>query len=83
MKRESPTREFKDRFDKLDGLVPERADAAPRRVSRSALVRTAIRGFAEQQRRRTTEAHEDRILRTHRKRLARQAEAVIAEQARL
>ena len=63
-------------------LLDEMADAAPRHASRSALVRTAIRGFAEQQRRRTTEAHEDRILRTHRKRLARQAEALIAEQAR-
>lgn len=83
MKRESPTREFKDRFDKLDGLAPERGDAAPRHASRSALVQTAIRRFAEQQRHRTTEAHEDRILCTHRKRLARQAEAVIAEQARL
>ena len=62
-------------------LLDEMADAAPRHASRSALVRTAIRGFAEQQRRRTTEAHEDRILRTHRKRLARQAEALIAEQA--
>lgn len=61
-------------------LLDELAAGAPRRVSRSALVRTAIRGFAEQQRRHT-EAHEDRILRTHRKRLARQAETLIAEQA--
>ena len=62
-------------------LLDELAAGAPRRVSRSALVRTAIRGFAEQQRRHTTEAHEDRILRTHRKRLTRQAETLIAEQA--
>lgn len=83
MKRESPTRGFEDRFDKLNGLTPEIADGVPRRVSRSALVRTAIRGFVEQQRRRTTEVHEDRSLRTPRKRPTRQAEALIAEHPRL
>ena len=83
MKRELPTRGFEDRFDKLNGPIPEMADAVPRHANRSAFVRTAIRGFAEQQRRRTTEAHEDRILRTHRKRLARQTAELTAEQARL
>ena len=62
-------------------LLDELAVFSPQRKSRSALVRTAIRGFAEQQRRRKTEADEDRILRANRKRLAREAKALIAEQA--
>ena len=62
-------------------LLDELAVSSPQRKSRSALVRTAIRGFAEQQRRRKTEADEDRILRANRKRLAREAKALVAEQA--
>ena len=62
-------------------LLDELAVSSPQRKSRSALVRTAIRGFAEQQRRRKTEADEDRILRANRKRLAREAKALAAEQA--
>ena len=62
-------------------LLDELAVSSPQRKSRSALVRAAIRGFAEQQRRRKTEADEDRILRTNRKRLAREAKALVAEQA--
>lgn len=62
-------------------LLDELAVSSPQRKSRSALVRTAIRGFAEQQRRRKTKADEDRILRVNRKRLAREAKALVAEQA--
>lgn len=62
-------------------LLDELAVSSPQRKSRSALVRTAIRGFAEQQRRRKTEADEARILRANRKRLAREAKALVAEQA--
>ena len=62
-------------------LLDELAVSSPQSKSRSALVRTAIRGFAEQQRRRKTEADEDRILRANRKRLAREAKALVAEQA--
>ena len=62
-------------------LLDELAVSSPQRKSRSALVRTAIRGFAEQQRRRKIEADEDRILRANRKRLAREAKALVAEQA--
>jgi metal-responsive CopG/Arc/MetJ family transcriptional regulator len=52
------------------------------RKSRSALVRTALREFAERERRREIEAKESAVFRKHRKRLARQARALIAEQAR-
>ena len=62
-------------------LLDELAVSSPQRKSRSALVRTAIHGFAEQQRRRKTEADEARILRANRKRLAREAKALVAEQA--
>ena len=50
--------------------------------NRSALVRSAVREFAERERRRQVEAREDEILRRHRKRLAREARLLIAEQAR-
>ena len=63
-------------------FLAELAVSFARRQSRSALVRTAIRGFAEQQRRRKTEADEDHIFHTSRKRLAREAKALVAEQAR-
>jgi metal-responsive CopG/Arc/MetJ family transcriptional regulator len=52
------------------------------RRSRSALVRTALREFAERERRREVEAMESAVFRKQRKRLARQARALIAEQAR-
>jgi metal-responsive CopG/Arc/MetJ family transcriptional regulator len=52
------------------------------RRSRSALVRTALREFAEREHRREVEAKERAVFRKHRKRLARQARALIAEQAR-
>jgi metal-responsive CopG/Arc/MetJ family transcriptional regulator len=63
----------------LDGL----AAALPRLHSRSALVRTAIREFAKRERQREIEAREHEVLRKHRRRLTRQARALIAEQARL
>lgn len=62
-------------------LLDELTDGTSRR-SRSALVRTALREFAERERRREVEAKESAILRKHRKRLARQARALISEQAR-
>ena len=64
-------------------LIDELAAASPRLRSRSALVRTAVREFAERERQRDIEAQEHEILRKHKKRLARQARALIAEQARL
>jgi metal-responsive CopG/Arc/MetJ family transcriptional regulator len=50
--------------------------------SRSALVRRALREFAEREHRREVEAKESAVFRKHRKRLERQARALIAEQAR-
>ena len=62
-------------------LIDELAGASPKPRNRSALVRLAVREFAERTRRRQVEAREGGILRRHRKRLARQAAALIAEQA--
>ena len=62
-------------------LLDELTDGTSRR-SRSALVRTALREFAERELRREVEAKESAVFRKHRKRLAPQARALIAEQAR-
>ena len=63
-------------------LLDELTETSPRRRSRAALVRTALRQYAETQRRRETEAKDDAVFRKHRKRLARQARLLITEQAR-
>jgi metal-responsive CopG/Arc/MetJ family transcriptional regulator len=64
-------------------LLDELASATRTRRSRSALVRAALREFAERERRKETEAKEHEILHKHRKRLARQTRLLVAEQARL
>jgi len=63
-------------------LLDELAKTSPRLRSRSALVRAALREFAERQQRREIEAKESEVFRKHRKRLARQARVLISEQAR-
>ena len=63
-------------------LLDELTESSSRRRSRAALVRTALRQYAERQRRRETEAKDGEVFRTHRKRLARQARVLITEQAR-
>ena len=63
-------------------LLDQLAGASRRRRSRSALVRAAVRQFAERRHREEIEARERDILRKHKKRLARQASALIAAQAR-
>jgi metal-responsive CopG/Arc/MetJ family transcriptional regulator len=63
------------RLDELTG-------PPPRRQNRSALVRVALREFVERERRRQVEAQEGEIFRKHRTRLARQARALVARQAR-
>lgn len=63
-------------------LLDELTDASPRPQSRSALVRTALREFAERERRREIEAKDGEVFRKHRKRLARQTRILISEQAR-
>jgi metal-responsive CopG/Arc/MetJ family transcriptional regulator len=62
-------------------LLDELTGGTSRR-SRSALVRTALREFAEREHRREVAAKERAVFRKHRKPLARQARALIAEQAR-
>ena len=63
-------------------LLDELAEKSPRRRSRAALVRTALRQYADAERRRATEAKDGAIFQKRRKQLARQARALIAEQAR-
>ena len=63
-------------------LLDELTDVSPRLRSRSALVRKALREFAELERRREIEAKDGEVFRKHRKRLARQARILISEQAR-
>jgi metal-responsive CopG/Arc/MetJ family transcriptional regulator len=63
-------------------LLDELAGASPRGRNRSALVRTALREFAERQRRREIEARDGEVFRKHRSRLARQARLLISEQAK-
>ncbi len=61
-------------------LLDELTGGASRR-SRSALVRKALREFAEREQRWEVEAKESAILHKNRKRLARQTRALISEQA--
>ena len=63
-------------------LLDKLTDTSSRRRSRSALVRAALRQYAESARRRETEAKDGAVFRKHRRRLARQARALISEQAR-
>jgi predicted transcriptional regulator len=63
-------------------LLDKLAETSSRRRSRKALVRAALRQYAERERRRATETKDGAIFRKHRKHLARQARALIAEQAR-
>ena len=63
-------------------LLDELTETSSRRRSRAALVRTALRQYAETQRGRETEAGDGAVFRKHRKRLARQARVLITEQAR-
>jgi metal-responsive CopG/Arc/MetJ family transcriptional regulator len=63
-------------------LLDKLAESSSRHRNRSALVRTALREFAGRERNHEVEAKEGELFRKHRKRLARQARALIAEQAR-
>ena len=63
----------------LDALT----ETSSRRRSRAALVRTALRQYAERVRMQASETKDGAVFRKHRKRLARQARALIAEQAGL
>jgi predicted transcriptional regulator len=61
-------------------LLDELTAGEPRRRTRSALVRAALREFAERERRRVTEERE--MFRKNRRQLAREARLLIEEQAR-
>jgi len=63
-------------------LLDELTKTSSRRRSRIALVRAALRQYAERERRRTTDAKDGTIFRKHRKHLTRQARLLISEQAR-
>jgi metal-responsive CopG/Arc/MetJ family transcriptional regulator len=63
-------------------LLDELTQTSARRQSRSAVVRTALRQYAETRRRHKAEAKDGAVFRKHRKLLARQARALITEQAR-
>ena len=62
----------------LDDLVSR----GPRRRTRLALVRAAVREFAERERRRQIEEREREIFRKSRKQLAREARLLVAAHAR-
>lgn len=65
-------------LERLDALAA--TSAQPR--SRSALVRIAVQEFTEREQRRQTESQESEIIRRHRRRLGRQARALVGAQAR-
>ena len=62
-------------------MLDELTATSPQSRSRSALVRTAVREFVERLKSREVEAREDKIIRKHKEQLARQARALIADQA--
>jgi predicted transcriptional regulator len=63
-------------------LLDELAETSSRRCSRSALVRMALRQYAKRHRRSETDVKDGEVFRKYRKRLARDARVLIAEQAR-
>jgi predicted transcriptional regulator len=63
-------------------LLDELAAGQTRRRTRSALVRAALRQFAEGERRRVVEDREREIFRKHRTQLAQQARLLVRDQAR-
>ena len=62
----------------LDELTPR----GPSRRTRSAMVRAALRDFAQRERQKVTEEREREIFRKHRKQLAREARQLIKDQVR-
>ena len=63
-------------------LLDQVSSASDRFRSRSALVRAAIREFAEAERRRHEEARDRKVIRRHRELLTREAKALVKAQAR-
>jgi predicted transcriptional regulator len=63
-------------------LLDELIEKSSRRRSRTVLIRTALRQYAARERRRESDSKDSTVFRKNRKRLARQARALISEQAR-
>ena len=63
-------------------LLDELTARGPSRRARSAMVRAALRDFAQRERQRLTEEREREIFRKHRKQLAREARRLTKDQAR-
>jgi predicted transcriptional regulator len=63
-------------------LLDKLAETSSRHRNRTALVRAALRQYAGRERTRKSLANDGALFRKHRKRLAREARALIAEQAR-
>jgi metal-responsive CopG/Arc/MetJ family transcriptional regulator len=63
-------------------LLDKLASITTTRSTRSSLVRTALREYAERELRQAVEAHDRVVVRKHRKRLAREARALVRNQAR-
>jgi Arc/MetJ-type ribon-helix-helix transcriptional regulator len=62
--------------------VDELVAKSDRWGNRSAVIRAAVQELAERERRRRDEERERELFHRHRRRLARQARALIADQAR-
>jgi metal-responsive CopG/Arc/MetJ family transcriptional regulator len=68
-------------LDAIDQMARGMRRRGARPASRSAVVRRALQEFIARQRRHEREESDRRVLAAHRKRLARQAKALVAEQA--
>ena len=78
---DSPTLAAIDRIARALGKRSGRGERGRRAPNRSEVIRDALRRFVQHYERQNREAEERRILSTHRVRLGRELEALIAEQA--
>lgn len=79
---DEPTLEAVDRIaSALSTRARGRGRSRGRGPNRSEVIRRALRDFVQRREKRQREERERRILAAHRARLARQAEALVAEQA--
>lgn len=69
-----------DAVDRI-GSGPAKSGHARSRGNRSAIVRAALRRYVEARVREEQEEHDRRVFARHRKKLERQARALVAEQA--
>lgn len=69
--------------DALKSIEKIARSSSPRSRSRSRIIRLAIKEYVLKEQRRAREAREREILKKHRVRLARQARALLSEQAKI